>query len=110
MFRRRRSGQKYGAKATIVDGIRFASKREAHRYGQLKILERCKAIDALELQPVYPIIVADIRIGEYRGDFRYIDLTSGEVVLEDAKGMRTPVYKLKKRLVEALFPIQIREV
>ncbi len=100
---------KYRAQPTTVDGIRFASQREAQRYSALKMLQRCGAIRDLELQPEYPIDVAGQRICRYLADFRYVDLVTGEVVTEDVKGMKTPAYRLKKKLVEALYPVQIRE-
>ena len=43
-------------------------------------------------------------------DFRYVDCETGEVVTVDVKGFRTTEYKLKKRLVEALYPVQIVEI
>ena len=106
------SKNKYRAIPTVVDGIRFASKAEAKHYGELKILEAAGDIKDLELQPEYPIIVNGIRVAIYRADFRYMDRTKHGViqVIEDVKGMRTPVYKLKKKLVEALYGITITEV
>jgi len=71
---------------------------------------RVRAIRDLELQPEFPVVVEGRHICVYKADFRYVDLVTGEVVTEDSKGMRTPVYKLKKRLVEALYPVTIREV
>lgn len=100
---------KYGAKREEVDGIVFSSKKEAARYSQLKILERCGYIKNLTLQPSFKIIVNGIRICEYRGDFSYFDFKSGQPVVEDTKGMKTPVYKLKKALFEALYGRKILE-
>ena len=104
---RRRS--KYRAVRTVVDGIRFDSKHEARCYRDLKLRERAGEIQSLERQPRFPIVVAGVHIGVYVADFRYVDCATGEVVIVDAKGVRTPVYKLKKRLVEALHPVQIQE-
>lgn len=98
---------KYRAVPVIVDGVRFASKREAARYGALRLLEQAGEIEALELQPRYPLVVAGEEIGTYVGDFRYRE--RGELVLEDVKGVRTPVYRLKARLVKALYGVEIRE-
>jgi len=106
---------KYRAVRTTVDGVTFASQREAARYGVLRLLERAGAICHLRLQPRYPLWVRPIRegppvyIGTWIGDFEY-DRPTGGTVVEDVKGVRTPVYKLKKRLVEALYGIQIVEV
>ncbi len=100
--------RKYGALPTIVDGIRFASRREARRYQALDLLQRAGEIRDLELQPAFPIRVNDVTVAKYVADFRYVT-RMGEVVIEDAKGVRTPVYRLKKKLVEALYGVRILE-
>jgi hypothetical protein len=104
-----RSTTKYRAKAVTVDGIRFPSRLEANRYGQLKLLERAGEISGLTLQPEYPITVNGVNCGTYKADFRYVEKANGTVI-EDTKGFATPVYKLKKKLVEAIYGIQISEV
>ena len=106
------SKNKYRAIPTVVDGIRFASKAEAKHYGVLKIRERAGEITDLELQPEYPIIVNGVRVAIYRADFRFMGRTKHGYIqmIVDVKGMRTPVYKLKKKLVEALYGITITEV
>lgn len=98
---------KYGAKKTVVDGITFASKAEARRYGELKLLEKAGEIRHLELQPKFDLTVNGEKIGRYVADFRYREGT--ESVVEDVKGFKTPVYRLKKALVKALYGIEIRE-
>lgn len=100
---------KYKAKRTVVDGISFASKAEARRYTQLLLLQRAGAIEELELQPRLLLVVAKIKIGTYVGDFRYRDMVTGDMILEDVKGVLTPVYRIKKRLVKALHGIDILE-
>lgn len=100
---------KYRAIKTEVDGITFDSKREAARYMELVLLERAGEISRLELQPKYDCVVNGKKICTYKADFRYFD-ANGSVV-EDVKGMKTPVYRLKKKLVEALYPgVTIQEV
>lgn len=101
---------KYRAVVTHVDGIRFHSRKEAARYQDLRLLERAGAIKGLQLQPSFPLLINGVAVGRYDADFRYVDCVNGEVVTEDVKGIRTPVYRLKKRLVEALYPTVIREV
>lgn len=108
---------KYGAQPTTVDGVRFASKREASRYQELKLMERAGAIKELTLQPVYPLHVPEkgrvgvyVTVGKYIGDFRYREGPNGLLVLEDVKGVKTAVYRLKKRMVEAQYGIRITEV
>ncbi len=99
---------KYNAKKTVVDGITFDSAAEAKRYGELKLLERMGQITFLELQPKYPCIVDGKTVCTWRGDFRYWQ--NQRMVVEDVKGVRTPLYKLKKKLVEALYGFEIQEV
>lgn len=100
---------KYHAKKTIVDNITFHSKKEANRYVELKLLEKAKEIRSLTLQFKMPIIINDIKICTYIADFLYRDLKNGELIYEDVKGYRTPIYKLKKKLVEAIYNIKILE-
>lgn len=99
---------KYSAVRTTVDGIKFASKKEARRYGELKLLERAKMIADLKLQPVIECRIAGYGlICKYIADFFYTE--KGQPVYEDCKGFKTPIYKLKKKLVKALTGIDIRE-
>lgn len=112
-FTRRRSTHKYGAKVTYVDDIRFASKLEAERYSYLKTLERAGSIRDLKLQPRYKIHVNGEMICTYVGDFEYEkEVKDGEwiFVLEDTKGVETPEFKLKKKLVKAVHGIEINVV
>lgn len=120
------SRSKYKAVKTTIDGITFDSKREAKRYTELKVLEKSGMITHLELQPEYEIVINGVKICKYRGDFSYMTVraenkepfknSKGEyqtptmtgdkegMVLEDVKGFKTPIYRLKKRLVEASYP------
>jgi hypothetical protein len=100
---------KYHAVKAMVDGFTFASKAEARRYSELKMLANAGAIQRLQMQPVFPLIVNGVRVGKYIGDYQYY-LPDGELVVEDCKGWPTPVYRLKKRIVAAQYGIQIREV
>lgn len=111
---------KYHAVKTLVDGVRFDSRKEARRYERLKLLQTAGAIRDLELQPEFPILVVElwrpdgrrVDVGRYRADFRYVDTFTGEVVIEDTKTgpTKTTAYRLRKRIVEALYGITIREV
>ena len=93
---------KYGNQKTELDGHKFASKKEARRYAQLRLLQTGKVIYGLACQPVWPLVVNGVRVGKYIGDFAYIE--KNRPVVEDAKGMRTPVFNLKWRMVKALYP------
>lgn len=101
---------KYRNVPTVVDNIRFASKAEAKRYRDLKLLEAGGKIGDLECQPRIPLVVNGVKVGVYVADFSYFDAESGMVVLEDVKGVRTPLFKLKKALVKALYGREIVEV
>ena len=101
---------KYRAKPTEVDGITFASKGEAHRYRQLCLRVRAGEIRDLELQPRYPLVVNGVNVGTYVADFRYVETATGETVTEDFKGVRTPVFRLKSKLVRALYGVDVVEV
>jgi len=110
---------KYHAKATEVDGIRFASKKEARRYSDLMLLWKVEKIAGLELQPRYllgtdknPVLQRSSRYPNgrrvsYLADFRYYDRESSSEVVEDVKGMDTPLSKLKRAVVEAQYGIRI---
>jgi hypothetical protein len=101
---------KFGSVRTTVDGIAFHSKKEADRYSELKLLERAGAISDLALQPEFPIIINGKKVAKWIGDFRYSSY--GSVVVEDVKSSftrRDPVYRLKKKLVEAQYGIQVTE-
>tara|TARA_R110000787_G_scaffold160652_4_gene274237 strand:+ start:992 stop:1336 length:345 start_codon:yes stop_codon:yes gene_type:complete len=101
---------KYNAVKTEVDGIVFDSKAEAKRYGELRLLLMADEIRQIELQPKFPCHVNGDLICTYVADFKYRDQRTGERVIEDVKGMKTPVYKLKKKLVEALYALEIVEI
>lgn len=101
---------KYKAVPTVVDGVRFASKREAARYQELKLLQKAGKIDLLQLQPKFKLLVSGIHVADYVGDFKYYDRVMDEFVVEDVKGVKTPVYRLKKKLMKAIHGIEIREV
>lgn len=102
---------KYFSKKTVVDGITFASKKEAARYGELKLLERAKQISGLTLQPRYPLIVNNHKVCTYVGDFCYFDEKTRKLVCEDVKGFRTGEYIVKRKLFIATHPdIQHTEI
>lgn len=106
MIRRRRS--KYGNKKTIIDGITFASKKEAARYLVLKEQEEAGLISQLRLQVSHSLKVNKKLICRYIADFVYVD-ANGQEIVEDVKGRITPVYALKKKLMDACLGIQILE-
>ncbi|MBQ0035556.1 MAG: DUF1064 domain-containing protein [Firmicutes bacterium] len=103
---------KFHAVKTKIDGITFDSKKEANRYLELKLLERAKKISNLRLQVPY-VLIEKSKYGQqivYKADFVYFDEDAKETVIEDTKGYRTDVYKLKARMMKERYDIVIREI
>lgn len=125
---------KYGNKKVTVNGIKFDSKKEADRYKALRMMEIYGKITDLELQKRFEIIPAQyetVETGEfykvgskkgqpktkkkcversvvYVADFAY--KKDGELVVEDTKGMLTPDYILKRKMMLYLLGIKISEI
>ncbi len=111
---------KYGNRRIIVGGETFDSEREYRRYCELKLLEQAGEIKNLARQEKF-VLIPTQRIREqliekecsYRADFTYWEETAEgcwQKVVEDAKGCRTEVYKIKKKLMLWVHGIRIREV
>ena len=100
--------RKYRNEPTEVDGYKFDSQAEARRYRDLTRLRDSGEISQLVLQPRYPIVINGIKVCDYIADFSYIG--SAGVVVEDVKGIKTAVYRLKKKLMRAVHGIDITEV
>ena len=95
---------KFNAKLTELDGIKFSSKKEAKYYSVLKIRQRAgEVIFFLRQVPFY--LPGDVK---YVCDFQEF-WTDGTVHFIDVKGFRTPQYKAKKKMVEAMYPVEIEE-
>ena len=135
-----RPRSKYGAVKTTVDGFTFDSKKEARRYAELLLLMKAGEVRQIVLQPVFDLFVHELtvaarfkriaarlkrqrdpikptKVGTYVADFQYEEkgLSACEnerwhKVIEDVKGVKTPLYRWKKKHVEAQYGIQIREV
>lgn len=106
--------KKYGNQKVFYDGHWFDSKRERNYYIKLKMLEDNGDIEDLqlqvkyELQPSFKINGKTIRKIEYVADFTYKQ--DGMLHIIDTKGFRTEVYKLKKKLFEYKYGLEIEEV
>lgn len=123
---------KYHNKKIILDGEVFDSKREAVRYYELKLLEKSGAISGLKRQVTFELIPVQrekstkvYKKGRKKGqpvegkiiekavtyiaDFVYTDSATGKVVVEDAKGMRTDKYIIKRKLMLYIHGIKIQE-
>jgi hypothetical protein len=102
---------KYNNIKVKLDGEWFDSHKEGLRWRELQLLERAGEINSLERQVSYELIPKQKgeRSVSYIADFRYKD-RDGEVVVEDAKGVRTQVFIIKKKLMLWVHGIRIKEV
>lgn len=121
-----KKSSKYGAKKVEYNGMVFDSKRECRRYQELEILQIIGEISELRTQVKFVLIPAQREpdtVGKrggiikgnlierevsYIADFVYIE--NGKTVVEDAKGMRTPEYILKRKMMLYFYGIRIKEV
>jgi len=97
---------KYRAQMTIIDGHRFDSYAEADRYGQLTLLALGGQIEHLMIHPVFPIFIAGVKICDVELDFQYVQ--NRDFVYKDVKGYDTPLSRLKRKLVEAVYGITVK--
>lgn len=123
--------RKYNNKKVMVDGIKFDSKKEALRFKELKMLERAGIIQDLQRQVKYVLIPAQYEpSGEiytkgkekgkpkkgklierecaYYADFVYTE--NSKTVVEDTKGVKTPEYIIKRKLMLYIHNIKIKEM
>ena len=98
---------KYGNIKAEADGLIFASKKERARWMQLRLEEKGGGITRLQRQVVYPIAVNGLNVCDYIADFVYE--RAGTVVVEDAKGYRTDIYRLKAKLMLAVHGVTVLE-
>ncbi len=114
--------RKYHNRKVVFAGHNFDSQAEANRYQELVLLQRAGKIKELELQPRFLIQEEFTYQGkkerkiEYVADFMYKEFVDKDcmmvrTVVEDVKGMKTDVYKLKRKLFLARYPlIDFREI
>lgn len=121
----------YNIKTRTSDGLVFDSTKEARRWEQLLMLQKAGKIASLQRQVKYELLPAQYetyerfskkgkklkdghrlveRKVEYVADFTYTDTETGQNVVEDAKGMRTKDYVIKRKLMFAVHGIRIKEV
>lgn len=109
---------KFHNRKITMDGQKFDSMKEAARYQELKLLERCGEIRELKRQVAFVVIPAQYdesgklleREVKYIADFTYIEKGSLVRTVEDVKGLKTDVYKLKRKLMLYRNGIRIKEV
>lgn len=95
---------KYGAKKTVCAyGHTHDSFKEATRCSELNVLQSSSVITHLKQQPVFVLQKKCVYEGKiirpitYRADFSYIE--DGVKIIEDSKGMRTEVFKIKRKML-----------
>jgi len=102
---------KYHAKKCEMDGIKFDSLRERDRYCDLKAAQQANEISNLKVHVPFSIDINGKHVCKYIADFVYSDICGDrQTVVEDVKGVRTAVYRLKKKLMLACHGIEITEV
>lgn len=96
---------KYHSTPTQVNGLKFASKLEAHRYQALTLAQKAGEITGLKTHPRFVLQEAFTdsagnkhRAIVYEADFSYVDLRTGRECVEDSKGFLTPVFQIKRKL------------
>lgn len=106
---------KYKNQKTEVFGVTFASKREAARYVELRLAERAGRITALTVQPKY-LLAPKVTLGGklkqamyYIADFCYRD-EQDRLIVEDVKGVRTAVYRVKIHMLKHIHGIDVVEI
>ena len=102
---------KYHNRKTIIDNIRFDSKKEARKYQELKLLMKCDGPDGVRnfiLQPRFELLPGFIKDGqqyrkiEYVADFD-VFYNDGRREIIDVKGMETAIFKLKAKWFDYLY-------
>jgi hypothetical protein len=91
-----------------MEGIRFASRKEAKKYKELSLMVKAGMLVRVDRQVRYPLIVNGDKICVYIADFITYDFEGNRKVI-DIKGFLTPVYKIKKKLMKAIYGIDIIE-
>ena len=92
---------KYKAIKTTIDGINFASKKEAEHYADLKKRLNKREITDLMIQPIFPIEINGVKICRVILDFKYWDVKLKCWMYIDVKGMYTAISRLKHKMCEA---------
>ena len=127
-YKPKKATSKYGNRTAVIAGEVFDSKKEAKRWKELLLLVMAGEITNLERQRKFiliPVQREPDRIGpkggiikgavlerecSYYADFSYKIAATGELVVEDTKGVKTPEYIIKRKLMLERYGIKIREL
>ena len=106
--------RKYRNVRATIDGITFDSRAEAHRWGELTLLQRAGHISDLKRQVGFTLAPA-VRLGTRMKpalklivDFQYLDEHTGKLVLEDTKGVVTEAWRIKVHLLKDKYGMEVR--
>lgn len=100
---------KYSNKKTLYKGHLYDSKKESQRAMELDSLKKRGVIKDWWVQPEFKIIHQGVKICSYFADFAVL-YNNGFIEYEDVKGVKTDIYRLKKKLVQAFHGITIKEL
>ena len=118
----------HNKKIVNSEGIVFQSKKEAKRWAELQAMQAAGIITDLERQVKYVLIPTQrepdtigkrggIHQGKllekecsYYADFCYKLVDTGETIVEDTKGVKTPEYKIKRKLMLYVHHVRIKEI
>lgn len=102
-----RPKNKYKAKRVKLDGVWFDSVAESKYYAALKIREKAGEVFDVELQKPYALVVNGFLVATYKCDFEFFDAVTKTRRVIDVKGVQTPVFKLKRKLMKACLGIEV---
>ncbi len=101
---------KYKAQRTLLDGICFDSKAEAAYYASLKLRQKAGEVEDVEMQRSYALTINGVLVCTYRADFVFWDVAMKRRRVIDVKGMVTPVFRIKQKLMKACHGLEVEVV
>jgi len=97
---------KFNAVPVKEDGKYFDSTLEFNYFNHLKLLQKTGKVSFFLRQVPFELDLKNTKISKYFVDFQ-VFYTNGAIEFVDVKGKETVVFKMKKKMVEALYPITI---
>lgn len=107
---KQKRGNKFKAKRTLLDGICFDSKAESAYYAALKLRERAGEVCDVEMQRPYALTINGVLICTYRADFVFWDVALKRRRVIDVKGVITPLFRVKQKLMKACHGLEVEVV
>lgn len=103
---------KYRNKKTVIDGFKFDSKKEANRYLIYKDEKERKRILDFKMQVKYKFIINGQLVCSYVSDFviKHLDGRTEVIDVKSEMTRKLPVYRIKKKLMKAIYNIEVKEV